>query len=89
MVRLSRGLVAMVVEGQTKQFQWSAVPTLLMVDLHRSGIRLRKPPIFQRVGIPGSGGPDWLRNNYEFIVCCSKGGKLPWSDNTAMGGPCK
>lgn len=83
-VRICRGLVAWVVEGQTKEFRWSAAPALMMADLHRRGIRLRKPPIFHRVGIPGSGGPDWLRNDYEFIVCASKG-KLPWSDNTAMG----
>jgi site-specific DNA-methyltransferase (adenine-specific) len=86
--RVCRGLVAMVVEGQTRKFQWSAVPALLMADLHRKGIKLRKPPAFQRVGIPGSGGPDWLRNDYEFIVCSTRG-KLPWSDNTAMGHPPK
>lgn len=85
MVRVCVGLVAMVVEGKTRGFRWSATPALLMADLHRAGIHLRKPPAFRRVGIPGSGGPDWLRNDYEFIVCCTSGGKLPWSDNTAMG----
>ena len=89
MVRVSRGLVAMVLEGQTEDFRWSATPALLMADLHRAGIHLRKPPIFHRIGVPGSGGPDWLRNDYEFIVCCTSGGKLPWSDNTAMGHPPK
>jgi hypothetical protein len=85
-VRASRGLVAWVVEGKTRQFQWTATPALLMADLHVAGVKLRKPPIFKRVGIPGSGGPDWLRNDYEFIVCSSKG-RLPWSDNTAAGKP--
>jgi len=89
MVRISKGLVAMEVEGQTRQFRWSATPALLMADLHRAGVHLRKPPAFHRVGIPGSGGPDWLRNDYEFIVCCTAGGKLPWSDSTAMGHPPK
>lgn len=84
--RVCRGLVAWVVEGQTRQFCWSAGPALLMADLHRAGIKLRKPPIFHRVGIPGSGGPDWLRNDFEFVVCSTKG-KLLWSDNTAMGHP--
>lgn len=88
MVRICKGLVAMVVEGQTRKFRWSATPALLMADLHRRGIYLRKPPAFSRVGIPGSGGPDFLRNDYEFVVCCTKG-KLPWSDNTAMGHPPK
>lgn len=87
-VRICRGLVAWVVEGRTKKFRYSATPALLMADLVRSKIRLRKPPIFHRVGIPGSGGPDWLRSDSELIVCASKG-RLPWSDNTAMGKPCK
>ena len=87
-VRVCRGLVAWVVEGKTRSFRWSATPVVLMADLHRAGVRLRKPPAFHRVGIPGSGGPDWLRNDYEFIVCASHG-KLPWSDNVAMGHPPK
>lgn len=87
-VRVSRGLVAWVVEGQTRNFQWSTTPALLMADLHRAGVKLRKPPVFKRVGIPGSGGPDWLRNDYELVVCSSKG-RLPWSDNTATGHPPK
>ena len=87
-VRVSRGLVAWVVEGQTRNYQYTATPALLMADLHRAGVKLRKPPIFKRVGIPGSGGPDWWRNDYEFVICSSKG-KLHWSDNTAMGHPPK
>jgi hypothetical protein len=59
-----------------------------MADLHRAGVKLRKPPIYKRVGIPGSGGPDWWRNDYELVICASKG-KLPWSDNTATGHPPK
>lgn len=86
-LRVCRGLVAWNVEGQTRDFRYSATPALFMADLHRAGVHLRKPPIFKRVGIPGSGGPDWLRNDYEFIVCGTSGGKLPWSDNTAMGHP--
>jgi DNA modification methylase len=86
--RVSKGLVAWVVEGRTRKFQWSATPALMMADLHHAGIKLRKPPIYKRVGIPGSGGPDWLRNDYEFVICSSKG-RLPWSDNTAMGSPPK
>src|SRR5436190_12462214 len=84
-LRVCRGLVALVVEGQTKKFRWSAGPALLMADLHRAGINLRKPPIFHRVGIPGSGGPDWLRSDTEWIICATNGGKLEWSDNTAGG----
>ncbi len=84
-LRCCKGLVAFVVEGQTKKYRWSASPVLLMAGLHQAGVHLRKPPVYRRVGIPGSGGPDWLRNDYEFIVCATNGGELPWSDNTAMG----
>ena len=86
--RVCKGLVAYVVEGKTKNFRYSATPLLLAADLHRAGFHLRKPPIFHRVGIPGSGGPDWWRNDYEFVICTSRG-KLPWSDPTVIGGPCK
>lgn len=88
-LRVCRGLVGFVLQGQVRQYRWSAVPALLMADLHRSGVHLRNPPIFHRVGIPGSGGPDWLRSDYEWIVCATNGGKLPWSDNTACGHPPK
>jgi hypothetical protein len=78
------------VEGKTKKFRWSAVPMLLAADLHRQGIHLRKPPIFHRIGIPGSGGPDWLRNDYEHILCAAAApGRLLWNDNTVMGNPPK
>lgn len=83
------GLVAFVVAGQTRNFKWSAGPALLAADLHRAGLCLRNPPIFHRVGIPGSGGPDWLRADYEWIICTARPGKLPWSDNTASGHPPK
>lgn len=86
--RVSRGLVAWVVEGKTKNYTYQPAPFLLMAELYKRGIKLRKPVVFHRVGIPGSGGPDWLRNDWEPIVCASKG-KLPWSDNTACGHPPK
>jgi 16S rRNA G966 N2-methylase RsmD len=82
--RISRGLVAWVIEGNTKNYTYQPSPFLLMAELHKRGIKLRKPVVFHRVGIPGSGGPDWLRNDWEPIICASKG-KLPWSDNTACG----
>jgi DNA modification methylase len=83
--RACKGLVAFVVAGQTRNYKWSAGPALLMAELHRAGMNLRNPPIFSRVGIPGSGGPDWLRGDYEWIICTTRPGQLPWSDNTACG----
>jgi hypothetical protein len=86
-LRVCKGLVAFVVQGRTRAYRWSATPALLMADLHRAGINLRNPPLYRRDGIPGSGGPDWLKNHYEWIVCATHGGKLPWSDPCAMGHP--
>lgn len=80
-----KGLCLFVVEGQTEDYRYSAGPLLLAADLHRMGFHLRKPPIFRRCGIPGSGGPDWWRNDWEFCLAFTTGGKLPWSDNTATG----
>lgn len=88
-LRVCKGLVAWVVAGKTKGFSYSCTPELLMADLKRSGVTLRRPPIYHRVGIPGSGGPDWLRADHAIIVCATSGGKLPWSHNTAMGHPPK
>jgi hypothetical protein len=95
-LRCCRGLVAFVVDGPTRGRRWSATPALLMADLHRAGVCLRKPGIFHRIGIPGGGGraaehahngggPDGLKNVYEFVLCATRGGKLPWADGTACG----
>ena len=73
MQRITKGLVGMVVEGFVKDRVWSATPVLLMADLHKAGFKLRKPPIYKRFGLPGTGGNDWLANHYEFVVCTSKG----------------
>ena len=89
MARVSKGPVAMVVAGRTKNYRWTATPALLIADLCRGGFNLRNPPIYHRSGIPGSGGPDWLRSDYEVVVCTTPPGRLPWSDNTAMGHPPK
>lgn len=85
-LRVCRGPVCWVVQGQTDDFEWSATPALLIAELRRRGANVRNPLIFHRVGIPGSGGPDWFRSDYEWVVCATeRGGKLKWSDNTAMG----
>ena len=71
-LRVSRGLVVWVLQGKTRQFQWSCVPARLIVALQDAGVSLRCPPIYHRVGIPGSGGPDWWRNDYEFVICATR-----------------
>lgn len=84
-----RGAVVWVVEGKTEDFSYSGTPLLLFADLKRAGVTMRKPLAYRRVGIPGSGGPDGFRNDYEFCIVGTNGGKLPWSDNTACGAPPK
>lgn len=89
-LRISKGLVAWVVQGRTRNHEWSGTPQILMHYLTDRGAFFRQPLIFHRAGIPGSGGKDWLRNDYDFIICATSfRGPLPWSDNTAMGHPPK
>lgn len=87
MCRVTAGLVFINAAGKVRQFKYSPVVEWLVADLTRNhGIVCGPAPyVFHRVGIPGSGGPDWLRNDWEWIVCVSRPGKLPWSDNTACG----
>jgi hypothetical protein len=84
-----KGLIAINCEGQTAGFSYKPSPFVLVADLHRAGFTLRKPVVYQRYGIPGGGGTDWLRNDWEPIVCVTRGGRLPWSDPTACGHPPK
>ena len=88
-LRVSKDLVAWVVKGYTDDFAYSSTPFLLMADLHRRGVKMRKTVVYQRNGIPGTGGPEWLRNDWEPIICATKRGRLPWADNIAMGQPPK
>ena len=69
----------------TNDFEYSFTPYLLAAEIQRRGARLRKPPIYRRNGIPGTGGPDFLRNDYEPIICATNCGRLPWSDCKSMG----
>lgn len=99
MIRVSRGLVCIVIEGRTKNFEYSATPMLLAATMLRDynivggnynfPVYMRKPLIFRRNGIPGSGGTQDLRNDYEFVLRFSKTRKLDWVDNLACGTPPK
>lgn len=89
-LRVCKGLTGWVVEGRTRGYRYSNAPMRLAVAVENAGGVPRKPPVYNRVGIPGSGGPDWLRNDYEFVLAWTReAGRLPWSDNTAMGHPPK
>lgn len=87
--RACKGLCAFVVEGQTDGYRYSCSPYLLIADLSRAGFNLRRPCVYRRSGIPGSGGPDWFRCDHEPVVCFTRPGRLPWSDPTACGHPPK
>jgi len=83
------GLIAINCEGQTREYKYLPAPFLLMADLHRAGFNLRKPCVYERDGVPGSGNLDWLKNRWEPIICITRPGRLPWSDATACGHPPK
>jgi DNA modification methylase len=82
--RISKGAVCMVVDDSTENFSYGGGPFLLGANLVRAGFKLRHPGVYERDGIPGSGGSDWLKQRWEFIICTAKG-KLPWSNNVACG----
>jgi hypothetical protein len=84
-----KGLIAIVCNGRTKQFNYSGTPELLFADLKRAGFNMRKSPLYKRHGIFGSGSVDWLKDCYEPILCVTRPGRLPWSDNKACGHPPK
>lgn len=89
-LRICDGLCCFVVEGRTRNFSWSGTPHLLAADLIRAGATLRHDIIYRKsCGSPGSGGPDYFRNDFEFIICCTNGGKLPNANPLACAKPPK
>lgn len=86
--RITKGATVWVIDAKTKDFAWGGEPMLLYADLQRAGVKFRHPMIYKRNGVFGGGGPDWFRNDFELILCATHG-RLPWSDNTAMGHPPK
>ncbi len=87
-LRVSRGLVAWVVEGTGQQsINYSGEPILLQADLMRTGVPMWKPSIYGRFSTPGRFSV--LRNLWEFVLMSSNGRKLEFSDPTACGSPPK
>jgi ParB-like chromosome segregation protein Spo0J len=84
-LRVCKVVAFVVGHGKTEDFRWSGAPALLAADLIRAGVCLRDPKIYHRSGTPGSGGEDDLRKDFEWVLIATHGGKLPWSDNLAMG----
>jgi len=89
--RICKGPVIWVVAGVTRDRNyWPACEGLLYEWWKRGGDhQLYRPCIFHRVGIPGSGGDDWFRSDWEYVLCFKRPGELVWANNTAMGHPPK
>lgn len=85
------GPVFWVVAGVTRKRNYWPGPEGLSWEWWRRGgdCQLYRPCVYHRIGIPGSGGTDYLRADWEFVLCLKRPGELPFSDNTAMGHPPK
>lgn len=89
-VRVSRGLVIWICAGVTRDWNYQPGPEGLLYEWWKRGGRCWRPAYWHRVGIPGSGGKQWLRADIEYALCftgCRS--TVPWADNTANGHPPK
>lgn len=84
---ISTGPVIWVAAGVTRDRNyWPACEGLMWEWWRRGGEhQLYRPCAFHRVGIPGSGGKDWFRADWEYVMCFKPPGALAWADNTAAG----
>lgn len=86
-LRVSRGAVLWVAAGKTKDRNYLPACEGLIWEWHKRGGHSYRPCYWHRVGIPGSGGDQWLRSDVEHVMCFKRPGTLEWADNTAMGKP--
>ncbi len=89
--RVTKGPVFCVCAGSTKKFNYQPGPEGLLYEWWKRGgdCQVYRPCFYHRVGIPGSGGKDFLRGDVEYILCFKHAGILPFADNTACGHPPK
>lgn len=88
-LRVTRGPVIWIAAGVTRDRNYWPACEGLMWEWWKRGGHAYRPCFWRRVGIPGSGGDQWFRADVEYCMCFKRPGKLPWSDNTAMGHPPK
>lgn len=84
-LRVSRGAVMWVCAGVTRDRTYWPAPEGLLYEWWKRGGSSYRPVYWHRVGIPGSGGDQWLRADVEYVLCFKRGGPLPFADNTVMG----
>jgi site-specific DNA-methyltransferase (adenine-specific) len=91
-IHASKGLVAWVVGGvQRKCNYWPGCEGLIW-EWYKRGHYQWVPCVWWKVdeneggtGIPGSGGKQAFRKDWEYVLMFRKSKELPWADNTAMG----
>lgn len=89
-VRVTNGMVFVNCAGVTRDWNYWPAPEGLLWEWHKRGGRCWRPAYWHRVGIPGSGGKQWLRADIEYVLAFTKcKGAIPWSDNTSNGHPPK
>lgn len=93
-LRVSRGLVVWVVDGPTRDGQYWPAPEGLAYRLWREGIHQWAPACWYKVdekgggcGLPGSGGKQALRRDWEKILIFKNPGPLPYANPKANGHP--
>lgn len=88
--RVSKGLVIWIAAGVTRKWNYWPACEGLMWEWFKKGGQQWRPCFWHRVGIPGSGGKQWLRADVEYALCFTKcEGAVPFADNVANGHPPK
>lgn len=86
--RVTTGLVIVNCAGTTKDWRYNPGPEGLLWKWWAGGGECWRPAYWHRVGIPGSGGKQWLRADVEYLLAFKGSpGKIPWADPCVMGQP--
>lgn len=89
-VRVTSGLVLINCAGVTRNWCYQPGPEGLLYEWWKRGGICWRPAFWHRVGIPGSGGKQWLRADIEYVLAFTKcEAAIPWADCTANGHPPK
>jgi hypothetical protein len=84
--RVCRGIVLVNCGGVTRDRCYQPGPEGLLYRWVSAGGQAWRPAYWHRVGIPGSGGKQWLRADIEYVLAFKRNREwLCWSDNTANG----